>query len=464
MAYDKVVDSARLDKALTATADSIRAKTGESTAIPFDADRGFADAVAAIRAGGGSARRGEVNFYDYDGSIVFSCSVAEARSMTALPETPAHDGLVFQRWNTTLDAVNALTRARDFGATYTTDDGKTRIHIHLEEGRTEPMLGVCPNGTVTVDWGDGTDAEVLTGTSVSTEKWTSNHAYAAPGDYMITLTVEGSMGLLGQNSTNTGSGILRYSGVSDNRNKAYQNAVRKVFIGDGVTSINGSAFNGCSSLNTLTIPDSVTNIGAYAFFKCFDLNTLTIPDGVTIISAYAFSSCSSLNTLAIPDSVTRINGSAFNGCSCLNTLTIPDSVTIINNSAFGNCTNLNTLTIPDGVTSINNGVFGNCYSLNSLTIPDGVTIIDGSAFNNCYILNNLTIPDSVTSIGSKAFSKCHGVRFYDFTAHTSIPTLSAADVFEEIAADCEIRVPAALYDEWIAATNWITYADYIVAI
>ena len=46
----------------------------------------------------------------------------------------------------------------------------------------------------------------------------------------------------------------------------------------------------------------------------------------------------------------------------------------------------------------------------------------------------------------------------------SAPTLSNTNAFTDIPADCEIRVPAALYDEWIAATNWSTYASKIVAV
>jgi hypothetical protein len=53
MAYDKVVDSAALEAALKASADAIRGKTGGSGSIPWDAVKGFADAIAAIEAGGG---------------------------------------------------------------------------------------------------------------------------------------------------------------------------------------------------------------------------------------------------------------------------------------------------------------------------------------------------------------------------------------------------------------------------
>lgn len=48
MAYDKLIDSAQLDSALTATADAIRAKTGGSSKIAWDATKGFADAIASL--------------------------------------------------------------------------------------------------------------------------------------------------------------------------------------------------------------------------------------------------------------------------------------------------------------------------------------------------------------------------------------------------------------------------------
>ena len=41
-----------------------------------------------------------------------------------------------------------------------------------------------------------------------------------------------------------------------------------------VTSIDGSAFYGCSGLTSVTIPSSVTSIGDYAFRGCSGLTTL----------------------------------------------------------------------------------------------------------------------------------------------------------------------------------------------
>ncbi len=54
MAYDKVVDSAALDAAMTYTADRIRNKTGGTDQIMWDSVKGFGDAVDAISSGGGN--------------------------------------------------------------------------------------------------------------------------------------------------------------------------------------------------------------------------------------------------------------------------------------------------------------------------------------------------------------------------------------------------------------------------
>ena len=43
-----------------------------------------------------------------------------------------------------------------------------------------------------------------------------------------------------------------------------------------------------------------------------------------------------------------------------------------------------------------------------------------------------------------------------------MPSLSNADAFSGIAFNCKFIVPDALYDEWIAATNWSTYASKII--
>ena len=135
-----------------------------------------------------------------------------------------------------------------------------------------------------------------------------------------------------------------------------------------VTSIGGSAFDGCSSLTAITIPEGVTSIGDRAFKDCSNLTTITIPEGVTSIRGGAFYGCSSLTSITIPASVTSIGGSAFRYCSSLTTITIPENsqLTSIGGSAFEYCSSLTSITLPSNVTSIGDGAFSDCTLLTTL--------------------------------------------------------------------------------------------------
>ena len=244
----------------------------------------------------------------------------------------------------------------------------------------------------------------------------------------------------------------------------YCSSLTSIAIPEGVTSINDSAFDGCYSLTSVTIPEGVTSISTSVFSNCYSLTSITIPSSVTSIDMYAFDSCYSLTNITIPSSVTSISSTAFQYCYSLTSIAIPEGVTNIGTYAFSNCYSLTSITIPSSVTSMGPRAFYYCYSLTSITIPEGVTSIGNSAFQNCYALTSVTIPSSVTSIGSQAFYYCYSILEYDFSNHTAVPTLSNTNAFTNINKICRIKVPASLEAEWKAATNWSTYADYIVGV
>ena len=416
MALDKVVDSAVLDAGMKSVADAIRAKAGTTDLLAWP--DGFKSAVEGIQTGGGGGTTSDVamkdvNFYDYDGTLVASYTLAEAQALTALPDGPTHDGLTFQGWNWSLEKIHALTRPMNVGAMYITDDGATRLHIRIATvGRMTVPLYISQtvaNG-VSIDWGDGSMAETLAGTgNVNT-----SHAYAEPGDYTISLMPEDGCTL----SFGANSSSYCVMGSTGNNGKVYCNMLQKVELGRGVKSIGSYAFQYCNSLASITIPDSVKSIGNYAFQNCSSLASITIPDGVTSIG----------------------------------------------NNVFQYCNSLASITIPDSVTSFWNNAFQYCSSLASITIPDSVKSFWNNAFQGCYSLASITIPDSVKSIDNYAFQNCYGMRYYDFSACTDIPTLSNTKSFNNIPSDCQMLIPSALYDAWSTATNWVTYASYMVAV
>ena len=257
--------------------------------------------------------------------------------------------------------------------------------------------------------------------------------------------------------------------VTSIESKAFNgcSSLTSVTFSNGVTSIGSSAFYGCNSLTSITIPDSVTSIGSSAFYGCSSLTSVTIPDSVTTIGNGAFSGCSSLqkfngkfastdgrclimegvlNSFApagiieytIPDSVTSIGNGAFSGCNSLTSVTIPDSVTTIGYSAFNRCSSLTSVTIPDSVTSIGSSAFYGCSSLASVTIPDSVTTIEQMAFYNCSSLASVTIPNSVTSIGIWAFHGCSSLT--SVTIGESVTTIGQ-EAFRSCSALQSVTIP-----------------------
>ncbi len=389
-------------------ADAIREKDGTADPIPAGS---FPARIQALPSGPvAAASLKEVNFFDYDGALVYSCTLAEAQALTALPRGPVHDGLVFQGWNWTLEKVKALTRPMNVGAMYITDDGKTRLKIRVwDKARSNVPLYISQTVTngVTIDWGDGSGPETLDGTgNVNTR-----HQYAAAGDYTITLEVADGC-VLGFGNESSFYGVF---GSLDDSNPMYGNRLLTVHIGKGVTSIGIFSFCNCYSLEIISLPNSVLSIGHSVFRNCYSLKNVSIPNGVPYIGNYTFLNCQCLKTIALPNSVVKVIAAAFQSCGSLASITFPNSITVIEKFVFK----------------------GTCRSLVSISIPE-----------------------SVTSIGEAAFQGCSGMAEYHLNP-VEPPALADVNALEGIPSDCVIYVPKGSLKAYKTAANWSTYAGHM---
>lgn len=191
-----------------------------------------------------------------------------------------------------------------------------------------------------------------------------------------------------------------------------------------------------------------------------NFSSLYIPNGVTDLDKEAFS-YGAYSTVVMCDSIKYLASGVFKYCSNLTDVQLPNNLTFIPDATFSYCTGLTTIPSHAGILSIGSSAFAGCHGLTDIAIPDSIQTISSNAFFNCSNLTRVVFPQSVLKINKEAFINCKSLEVCDFTAHTSVPTLGT-DVFTATSSSFKIHVPDALYDEWITAENWSTYASNIV--
>lgn len=433
-----------------------------------------------------------VTVVDYDGSIIEE-KVLQTGATYELPEVPTHERLVFDGWSSSAEIVNNTITVGKYdiivGAMYHTVSGATEVDIELNAvtGLTFGFNSVL-TGYTSIDWGDGAVNTSLT------------HTYADYGSYTVKI-----YGMTKINSSSTSKtfttsagqkcvkGVHLASTVTAIASYAFYNHIDMEYITlpVSVTDMYGvQVFYSCRQLKCCIIPSSVPKIRSSYFYGCYSMVWCVLPFGLAdIFDTYAFYCCFALKSIVIPSGVTKISSNAFAYCHSMEKCTIPvGSMLTIGDNAFQYCTLLKRCDIPSGVTSIGQYAFQYCYALEEINLPTentctlardcfgevrsakGTVIIpEGSAsaanslFSKCYGVEKFVIPSTYTTINSGAFDYCHSCMEYDFTKCTSVVTLSASTNFRNISAKAKIKVPAALYDEWIAATYWTSVAGYIVA-
>lgn len=189
---------------LTNIANAIREKTGKSDLIT---PPNMASEIEAIKSGGAIPKEKSVNFWDYDGTLLYSYTLAEARALTALPPLPTYEDTRFYAsgWTKTLANVQSVqgfldivVRVKPTDTTYgycflfVVDTEKT-------SDRTVKLKAYKDSSSISakIDWGDGKTNGL--GTTQSGEY---THIYDAFKKYTIVIFATGKVyGGYGSNSS-----------------------------------------------------------------------------------------------------------------------------------------------------------------------------------------------------------------------------------------------------------------------
>lgn len=231
--------------------------------------------------------------------------------------------------------------------------------------------------------------------------------------------------------------------------------VREVVLGENLSSIQPSAFSGCSNFTAFRLGTSTrysVEDGVLYDYGKYQLYiypagkpdaAFRVPDSVTDIAREAFATAAKLQTVVVPDTVLSIGRGAFAGCNGLVSMTLPfigssreDSLPFSelfysNAPTYGEpqMKNLREVVITDeglkgsdfsGSTNISSYT----WAIESITLPSCPAEIPEGSFLGCKGLKNLyfteggaamtdgvlVIPDHVTAIRNTAFAQCNGIR------------------------------------------------------
>lgn len=467
---DKLAYLNNTKAAIRSALNSKGAQAGEE--LPF---RDYAELIQGLGAGG-SVGPSDVNFLDFDGSLVAAYSLDELAQLSSMPTAPQHEGLISQGWNQTLEQLKSAGRPADVGAVYTTSDGATRLLLEVQGSRLSVNLALMQsqaNG-VAIDWGDGSPSETMPGTGAIYP----SHEYGAAGSYTVSLLPTSTCDLvLGDNSSSNcvmGS-ILEASSselavlrgvrlgqriVIGESAFAYCCGLRDISMPTGLAALGGLCFSDCTALQGIVLPATLEQMGEYAFINCYGLRDVAFSS--CSIGLGAFTACGSLRSACLPEGMTELCDEAFAECDALNRISLPASMSTIGVTSFYSCRGLTELILPDTVTGVDVSAFTLCSALHTLHLGSGLLSIGGDAFSSCNALTEVTIPASVTSIGSNAFSYCFGLAACRMLAET--PPAIDGPIFSEAPDDFVILVPASSVETYKAAEGWSDYADRIMAI
>lgn len=118
---------------------------------------------------------------------------------------------------------------------------------------------------------------------------------------------------------------VKYKVTSIGEKAFYKNVkIKKVTIGDNVSSIENYAFYGCKNVTSIKLGKKVELIGDSSFRKCTKLKSIVLPKNMEELGKNAFYGCKKLKTITInANSVINVGKNALKGISKTAVIKVP---------------------------------------------------------------------------------------------------------------------------------------------
>lgn len=175
-------------------------------------------------------------------------------------------------------------------------------------------------------------------------------------------------------------------------------------------------FNISGAEAVIEIPDGTTSIPDGTFRNNDKITSVTIPESVTYIGAYAFDGCTSLQTVTVKSkNITFIGRDAFRGTKFF-TETQRKNGGLYLETEDGQASYLiaadaqtETLNVQENCLIIAEYALYGCTSLKNLATGNRLTVICGYAFAGCTSLAGISFGESLKTIYANAFAGCTSI-------------------------------------------------------
>lgn len=353
--------------------------------------------------GGKELTRNDVNFFDYDGTLLYAYTWEEAKNLTELPPLPVHEGLEVREWNYTLEDIKEQG-VEGFMTEYETCMYVGDVIVNGTKYKAYNEAGKLDDGEDGDDWA-----------------------------YLLTKEPEAGDFVIGANYYYDTKEWEMWTNDDDSY---YEESITTLVSTIGKADVGACVYED---------GEQVTSYGVCIVPRGVDVTYYTVQDDL-------------FNVVSFPNTVITMEPFTINGAVILHELRIPCSVEDIMDyySAFYKSS------IAEGIWLNGKNKYINYCSVVEIfapfVIPETVSWVGKLWELSPYII----FPKTVERIGNIGYTSPAGIRILDFSAATSVPILENYHLNKPRLH--RVIVPDELYDAWVNATNWSAFAGYLIKV
>ena len=493
--YSEISD---LNTNLTAAKNAVTAKGGT---VGDTGLAGLANEIDSIPSGsGGAIVVKDINFWDYDGTLLYSYTYNEAKELTSLPELPDHSdflpvpttssahrlAIAGDGWTHTLEQIKSSSYA-NVGACYKITDLTSGSDAFAKNYCAMIVETVNENEVLNLRFSDYTSGDIInwdysasaSGIQEAINSNSKSHTYTTPGKHLVVIFPDGSGDLkLGQAASSgtrynfLGSGIG--SSAASTTSAGWRSASPSLLVVGAVKVGPGSLI--ATPFDNIIITRQVKSIenGALYYVGSTNLRALILPPETPLDLSYSaissrqaiFPIWASLLIAPLSSAPTWGTGTPSGYIACYGAFV--EMPRVITDYAPMTTAGYNKVKIPSGwfdpsssPTYINWGpVRNNTSTTPALYCPEEIVFENRTDFPTVICQPRTNAGGAGADVWYYGLPK---LKVIDFRAQTVVPALaSSTDFTERIQPNVKVVVPDNIYDSWIADANWSAVANQII--